>query len=342
VATGVRRSLPRQLGWLVVLVALGGIGIWIAAPDASTLRTAWARVGDAPLAALAALATGAIGLVLAEALRIRMIGRLLGARVRWRDAADAAVANQVMTAVTPTVGLGEPSVAYVLRKRGVALDVAIAIPFIKFTTSLALVFALGSVLVIAGHGPAVSGLVTAAGLALFLGIAAATSAFVFACAHPVRGCRLVDAVCGWLARRRVLAPPRWQARVKRLREVGGDSIARLSALRGSGVAGIAALVAVHLAYYAAYVLPIVLLAALLDDPPLGTMAMRALVFLCFMFAVPTPGGAGGTEAAAGLFFSDLIPLADALVVVAVFRAATFYLHLAIGLIYVPARALGRS
>jgi uncharacterized protein (TIRG00374 family) len=342
VAIGARRSLPRQLGWLVVLVALGGVGIWIAAPEPDTLRTAWSRVGDAPLAALAALTTGAVGLVLAEALRIRVIGRVLGAHVRWRDAADAAVANQVMTAVTPTVGLGEPSVAYVLRRRGVALDAAIAIPFIKFTTSLALVFALGSVLVVAGHGPAVGGLVTAAGLAVFVAIAAGASAFVIVCAHPLHGSRLVETVCGWLARRRLLARPRWQARVERLREVGGDSIARLAALRGSGVSGVAALIAVHLVYYAAYVLPIVLLAVLLADPPLAAIAMRAVVFLCFMFAVPTPGGAGGTEAAAGLFFSDLIPLADALVVVAVFRAATFYLHLAIGLIYVPARALGRS
>jgi len=36
-----------------------------------------------------------------------------------------------------------------------------------------------------------------------------------------------------------------------------------------------------------------------------------------------------------VFFGDLVPPADAIVVVVVFRAATFYLQLAIGVLYLP-------
>jgi uncharacterized membrane protein YbhN (UPF0104 family) len=65
------------------------------------------------------------------------------------------------------------------------------------------------------------------------------------------------------------------------------------------------------------------------------LAARAIVYLCFVFAMPTPGGAGPSEAAAGVFFGDLVAPADAIVVVVVFRAATFYLQLAIGLAWLP-------
>jgi len=77
----------------------------------------------------------------------------------------------------------------------------------------------------------------------------------------------------------------------------------------------------------------------LGDPPIATLSLRALVYLCFVFAMPTPGGAGPSEAAAVVMFGDLLGPADAIVVVAVFRAATFYLQIAIGAIYLPLAAL---
>ena len=63
------------------------------------------------------------------------------------------------------------------------------------------------------------------------------------------------------------------------------------------------------------------LGLVLGEPPLVELALRSLVFLCFIFATPTPGGAGASEAAAGVFFADLLAPADAIIVVAVFRAA---------------------
>lgn len=327
----------RQVGWLVGLLALGALGIWIAAPDWGSVERALERLRTAPLAAGAVLVGGALGLVITEAIRIRVIGRLIGADIGWRDSVDAAVANQVMTAVTPTVGLGEPSVAYVLRKRGIAMDIAVAVPFIKFATSLALVFAIGTALVIVGFGPPVAGLVTGGALAVFATIAVVTGLFVAVCAHPERGPRFIAAVTGWLGRRRRLQ--RWRTRIDKIREIGDAAVGRLAGLRGVGAGGLLLLTLVHLVYYLAYVAPLVVLACVLADPPLVTLTLRSLVFLCFMFAAPTPGGAGASEAAAGLFFADLVPVADAIAIVAVFRASTFYLQLAIGVTYVSLRAL---
>lgn len=284
---------------------------------------------------MAIVAGGALGLVATEALRIAVIGRLVGVRVGRRDAWDAAVANHVMTAITPQVGLGEPTVAYLLGKRGVPWDAAVAIPFIKFTSSLALVFAIGAALVLAGLGPPVDRRIAAIAVALFLGIAAVATLVLALCARPPLAHRWIARIAGWCARRRWLASAAWQARIAHAAEVAGKMVDRLAGVRRASWRGAAILGAVHLVYYASYVAPLVGLALVLDDPPLVALTARALVYLCFVFAMPTPGGAGPSEAAAGVFFGDLVPPADAIVVVVVFRAATFYLQLAIGVLYLP-------
>lgn len=326
--------------YLVVLVALGGLGIYLGAPARASLDAAWHRLGAAPALTLAIIVAGALGLVATEALRIAVVGGLVGVRITARDAWDAAVANHVMTAITPQVGLGEPTVAYLLGTRGVAWDAAVAIPFIKFTTSLALIFAIGTALVIAGYGPPVATWITASGLALFATIATLTVLVLVLCARPVTARRLIGAIRRWFARRRWFASAPWQARIARAAEVAERMIDRVTILHGWR--NLAVLAAVHLVYYASYIAPLVGLALVLGHPPVLTLVFRALIYLCFVFAMPTPGGAGPSEAAAGLFFADLVAPGDAIIIVAVFRAATFYLQLAIGVIYVPLAAALRS
>ena len=87
--------------WLLIMIAVGVAGAYLGAPSSETVHAAIDRVRGAKLAAALAVIGGAIGLVVTEALRIAVIGRLVGARVGARDAWDAAVANHVMTAVTP-------------------------------------------------------------------------------------------------------------------------------------------------------------------------------------------------------------------------------------------------
>jgi uncharacterized protein (TIRG00374 family) len=300
-----------------------------------SLRAALHRVGDAPVATVLIIVGGALGLVAAEAVRIAVIAQLVGASVGPRDAWDAAVANHLMTAITPQVGLGEPTVAYLLGKRGVAWDAAVAIPFIKFATSLALVFALGAGLVLGGLGPPVERWIAASGLALFVAIATVTTGVLALCTRPALARRWIDALRRWCGRRRVFAAASAQARIASAAEVATRMIDRLDRVRRTTWRAAATLCAVHLLYYAAYVAPLVGLAFVLGDPPFVAIVTRALIYLCFIFAMPTPGGTGLSEAAAGVFFADLVAPADAIVIVVVFRASTFYLQLAIGVVWLP-------
>lgn len=325
--------------WVLVLVALGAVGIYLGAPDPGALRGAWARLREYPGATLAIVVGGALGLVATEALRIAVIARFAGARIRVRDAWDAAVANHVMTAVTPQVGLGEPTVAYTLNRRGVPWDAAVAVPFVKFTTSLALVFILGALLVALGFGPPVEAWMTRTAIVWFGGIAVVTSAVILVCSSERLATRWIRAAERWTARRRWLSGARWQARIARAADVAAQTVARLAVMRSRRGLLVVALVAVHLVYYLSYVAPLVGLALVLGDPPLGPLVLRALVFVCFVFASPTPGGVGTSEAAAGLFFADLVAKTDAIIVVVVFRGATYYLQLAIGALYLPVRSL---
>lgn len=325
----------RRWPWFLLLVALGALGVYLGAPKSGGLRSALHRLGDAPLATVLVILGGALGLVATEALRIAVIGRLVGVTVARRDAWDAAVANHLMTALTPQVGLGEPTVAYLLHERGTPWDAAVAIPFIKFTTSLALIFLIGSGLVIAGYGPPVDRWLAGSGLALFLSIAAVTMFVLAVCGRPALARRWIGRLRGWFSRRHAFAREVWQTRIARAAEVATRMIDRLDRLRGSTWRGAVILGAIHLLYYASYVAPLVGLALVLGDPPIVAIVLRSLIYLCFVFAMPTPGGAGPSEAAAGLFFADLVAPADAIVVVVVFRAATYYLQLAIGIVYLP-------
>ncbi|CAN5918132.1 hypothetical protein BH11MYX2_BH11MYX2_19730 [soil metagenome] len=328
-------SNSRRWSRYVALVVLAAAGVYLGAPESSSLRAALHRLADVPVATVLIIVGGALGLVAAEALRICVVGRLVGVVVTPRDAWDAAVANHLMTAITPQVGLGEPTVAYLLHKRGTPWDAAVAIPFVKFTTSLALVFLLGAGLVLAGYGPPVNHWLAGAGLALFLAIAAVTLLVLVVCSRPALARRIIDGLRGWLARRRMFASATWQARIASVADVTTRMIDRLDRVRRTTWLGALILCAIHLVYYAAYVAPLVGLALVLGDPPLVALVLRSLIYLCFVFAMPTPGGAGPSEAAAGLFFADLVSPADAIVVVVVFRAATYYLQLAIGIVYLP-------
>jgi uncharacterized protein (TIRG00374 family) len=328
--------------WFALLVALGGLGVYLGAPEIESLGAAWHRLAGVPVVTIAVILGGALGLVATEALRIAVIGRLIGVTVSPRDAWDAAVANHVMTAITPHVGLGEPTVAYVLGRRGIPWDAAVAIPFLKFTTSLAFVFAIGAGLLLAGFGPPVERWLAGSGIAVFVAIAVITTVVLVVSARPRLARRVIAGMRGWLARRRWLASDARQARVGEAAGVAERMIDRLDGVRRTTWRGAAILGVVHLVYYASYITPLVGLAVVLGDPPRVRLALRALVYLCFVFAVPTPGGAGPSEAAAGLFFGDLVAPVDAIVIVTVFRAATFYLQVAIGVVYVPiATALQR-
>jgi uncharacterized membrane protein YbhN (UPF0104 family) len=162
---------------------------------------------------------------------------------------------------------------------------------------------------------------------------------VAAVARKTLALRWIAGLAAWCRRRRWSA--RWPEKITAAEEGARGLVERVANVRGWTWRGALTLALVHLVYYASYIAPLVGLGLALGSPPPVALALRSLVYLCFVFAMPTPGGAGPSEAAAVAMFGDLLPADDALAAVILFRAATFYLQLAIGVLYLPvAAALG--
>ena len=57
--------------------------------------------------------------------------------------------------------------------------------------------------------------------------------------------------------------------------------------------------------------------------------------VAFTYVLPTPGGSGLSEGTAEAFFGQLLSPQGAVMAVLLFRALTFYLHILVGLVYLP-------
>jgi hypothetical protein len=250
----------------------------------------------------------AIGLIVAEMLRLIVFGRVLGVRVGARAAFESSIANWLLSWISPGGLLGEPAGIYVLGRYAIAWDAAVAISFGKFVTSFTFIMGLGTVLLAGGYGPAIP-----------------AWALVSVTATGGLGVVLVGSL---------LLGVFWPASLKRVLAFGfaHRAIDRLAQLGHAGARGWLAILASHLVYYGAYVGLIVALAAMLGaSTPLAT-APVAVVYIAFTFIAPAPGLG---EASAGVFFGALMPRSEAIMVVLLFRALTAYLHVAIALVYLP-------
>jgi uncharacterized protein (TIRG00374 family) len=305
-------SLPMTLLIGAAVIALVVVGAWWAVPSRAELSAAASRLAAVPpgwlvLAGVLALAPTAV-----EAVRVWLVARGFGARVPVGAAIDAAAANSFFTAITPAAGLGEPAVAWVLRRRaGVERDVAMAVPLAKFTTSFVAVFVAGAVTFALGGGPPRPWLrVTGA-------IACAVAALVMlAVIALARRPALARRALAWLGRR-----GRFASRFAGNLAVHAlPSLERMAALpaRTLALLGLA-----HAVYFTAYILPLAIVCEALAPGTGATALPRALAYLCATFLAPTPGGAGVAEASAAAFFGDLIGRADAVIAVIAFRVARF-------------------
>lgn len=302
-------AVPMTLFVGAVVIALVIAGAWWAVPSRAELGAAASRLAAVSPAWLVIAGLLALAPTVVEAARVRLVARLFGARVSTASAIDAAAANSFFTAITPAAGLGEPAVAWVLRKRaGVERDVAMAVPLAKFTTSFVAVFVAGALVFALGGGPPrpwlrVTGALACAAAALvMLGVIALARRPALARRALAQLGRLAPRFAGNLA---VHALP---------------SLERMAALPARALGP---LVLAHVAYFAAYVAPLAIVCEALAPGTGATAWPRALAYLCATFLAPTPGGAGVAEASAAVFFGDLIGRADAVVAVIAFRAARF-------------------
>lgn len=295
---------------LVAFVGLTAVGVWFAAPPRTELSRTWQELAALGVFNAAVLLAIAAAVILAEMVRLVGFGRVLGVQVGWRASFDAAVANDLFSWISPGAMLGEPASVYVMTKRGVPVDAALAITFGKFATSFALIMGLACVLLALGHGPEIPAWATASIVATIGFGVVLVGGFIVAAWWPATSLRLFG---------------RWQ--------VARRSIERLAPLRSAGVSGWAAILGGHLLYYGAYVGLLVGLGAMFGASSVAALVPIAIVYQAFTYIAPTPGIA---EASAGVFFGGLLGDADAFTVVLLFRALTAYLQIALGLVHLPA------
>jgi hypothetical protein len=135
----------------------------------------------------------------------------------------------------------------------------------------------------------------------------------------------------WLGGR--AEPPALRARLAALLQ---RSIDRLTMFRAAGLGGWLAIVASHFLYYASYIGLFVALGVIFDARSLGEMVPTSIVYQAFAYIAPAPGI---PEAGANVFFDELFPGGNALVVVILFRGLTAYLQILLGLVYLPVRGV---
>lgn len=315
----------RFAAMLAGFVALTALGLWWAAPDRAVVWRSWRELvalGAGPAALLAAIAAAVIA---AEVYRLVVFGRVLGVPVGLRAAFDASMANNLLSWISPGGALGEPAAVYVMSRRGVPVDAALAIAFAKFATSFALIMGVACALLLGGHGPAVPRwAVVSIAVTIGFGVVLVGS-FVVGALWPTAALR----VLGRIER----ATARWGIVGRLAVRVAGvvrRSIDRLAGFRSAGVRGWLAITMSHVAYYGAYVGLLVALAHLFGARSVLEVVPIAVVYQAFTYIAPAPGI---PEAGAAAFFGGLLPDGGAFVVVLLFRALTAYAQIALGLGY---------
>ena len=297
-------------------VALTALGVWWAAPSRALIeRSARELAALGPLDVLALVAI-AFAVIAAEVYRLVVFGHALGAPVGLRAAFDASMANNLFSWISPGGALGEPAAVYMMSRRGVPTDAALAIAFAKFATSFALIMGLACGLLALGFGPAIPhwavlSIVATIGFGVML-----VGSFVVGALWPATTLRLVDRI-----------HPR-RAFAMKLLAGARRSVERLATFRGARAWF--AIWASHLPYYGAYVGLLVALARMFGARSAIELVPIAIVYQAFTYIAPAPGI---PEAGAAAFFGGLLPDGGAFAVVLLFRALTAYLQIALGLVY---------
>jgi uncharacterized protein (TIRG00374 family) len=278
-----------------------------------------------PIASLVTILLLCIGLYATDMLRYRLFARAIGERIDWRGALDTSVANFFFSWITPGAALGAPAAIVMLGRRGVTWEGATLIAFGKSVTGTVVLVALAFVAMACGYGPELDGRV----FAVFMGGIAVVSPLLLI---PLVGVFWPQRLLRGIERleRRFTGPV-----MTKVCGVLRRTVERLGKLRTGGAAIPVTLLASHAIYLAALVGIAVVLAVGFGATSVLAAIGISTVYAAFSYVAPTPGGAGLSEAAATVFYGSILPAREAVLVVLLFRALTFYLGIAIGLVYLP-------
>ena len=307
---------------LFVALAAGGIyyGVRSSGVTLGDLGVLW----QLPAITLVALAVLCILFYAADMLRYRVVGRALGEHVSWRATLDATIANFFFSWITPGAALGAPAAIVMLGRRGVPWDAAALIAFGKSLTGTAVLILLAFGALAVGLGPSLDGRT----LAVFTtGIGLVALMLLVPIAGAVWPAASLRAIARLEARLR--------ARPLAVRFCAGlrSAVERLAKLRSGGAAMPLYILLAHLADLGVLVAIATVLADALGATSIPHALGISIVYAAFTYVAPTPGGAGLAEAVGPLFYGSILPAREAVLLVLLFRALTFYLHIAIGIVY---------
>jgi uncharacterized protein (TIRG00374 family) len=331
----VRRPALRIGTMLALFVGLTLLGIWWAAPDMASLRRSWRDFLGLSWTMLLLLAVLSIGLIGAEMVRTIIFGRALGVKIGFRTSLDTTIADNFFSWLTPAALAGDPASLYMLRRSGVPWDAATIIVFGEFATGFAFIMGLGGLLLALGHGPAI---VPWAGLSLAAAggcVSLLLCALIAGAFWPVAVTSVIDRSAEKLSQIRFLSRPLPHRALEAVAREARGAVQRLARFRRAGAPGWLAILASHVLYYGTFVGILVVLAAAFDVRSWLEVVPTAIIYQGFLYLAPTPGAAGVGEASATLFFGNVLPGGRAFAVVMLFRMLTFYLHVLIGLVYLP-------
>jgi len=156
-----------------------------------------------------------------------------------------------------------------------------------------------------------------------------------AASWPDRSLALIERMRRAAAKAKILAAPRRAPAVTAMAATARDAVARLGRFRRAGLGHWLAIIFSQALYHAVFIGVLLVLAFAFRTSSLRATVPTAIVYQSFLYLAPTPGSAGVGEASAELFFGRLLPGGSAFVVVVLFRMLTYYLHVVIGLVYLP-------
>ena len=181
-----------------------------------------------------------------------------------------------------------------------------------------------------GLGPALPKAITQI-LAWGTGFSAVlVTATVLAALRPGPALRALERLDHWLKERH--GEEHWFARVVRRLAVG--IVEAVEHLRQFKPSRVPAIILSQVVYFVCFIGLAVVLGDALGANPSPELWGVSTVYVAFLYVAPTPGGAGLAEGAATDFFGSLLAPAAAVMTVLLFRALTFYLYVAVGLVHV--------
>lgn len=330
-----RKAWVRLVVFAVLFVGLTLAGVWYAVSRSGFGVAQLEDFQELPWWTKAGVAGFALAILGTDMWRLVMVGRAVGVRIGFGAALDATIANNFFSWITPGAALGEPATIYMLGRRGVPWDAAALIAFGKTATSVALVFGLAFLFLFLGLGPELHWAVMAPFVSGGTVVAGMVGVFVVGAIWP-------EPVKAWLRRKEVGWLARWPWRrpslgrgLSKTVETTCQTVDRLVAFRAGGFKGGLTILIGHMLYYAAYAGLFMTIAAGLGATDLRGLLPVAVIYQTFTYSVPTPGGAGLSEGVAEVFFGGYLPPAKAVLTVLLFRGTTIYLHIVMGLVYLP-------